>query len=79
MAAETGADDFLIQRQIDEANAAARDTVIVEIAVSRQDYRDVLEAMRFMRQINRSYGALGRRLDKLAQRIRDALDQKGAP
>jgi hypothetical protein len=71
--------DLEVQRAIDAANAASKDTYIVDIAASRQDYRDILEAMRFMRQINPHYGALGRRLDKLAQRLRDGLDRKGAP
>lgn len=68
-----------MQRKIDAAEAAARQTEEVEIRVSRQTYRDLVEAYRFLRQVNPWYKSVGQRLEKLGVAIRDALDKRNAP
>lgn len=65
-----------MQRKIDEAEASARQTEEVIIRVSRQTYHDLVEAYRFLRQINPWYKSIGKRLEKLSLNIRDALDKK---
>ena len=71
--------DREIQQKIEDADYAAKDCHEVTILVSRQEYKDLLEAMRFMRQINKWYASIGKRMERLALRIRDGLDKKGVP
>lgn len=66
-----------MQQKIDEADAAARDAHEVTLRVSRQTYRDLVEAYRFLRQINPLYKSIGQRLEKVALQVRDGLDRKG--
>lgn len=65
-----------MQRKIDAADAAARQTEEIEIRLSRQTYRDLVEAYRFLRQVNPWYKSIGKRLENLSLSIRDALDKK---
>jgi hypothetical protein len=51
----------------------------VELRVSRQDYHDLLLAWRFCRQAGPREKSAALRLEKLAIRIREALDRYGAP
>jgi hypothetical protein len=51
----------------------------IELSVSRQDYHDLLLAWRFCRQAGPREKSAALRLEKLAVRIREALDRKGAP
>lgn len=65
--------------KIEAAEVAAKSAHFVSVAVSRQDYKDLLEAMRFIRQINPWYKTIGQRIERLALRIRESLDHKGVP
>lgn len=68
-----------MQRKIDAAEADARESHEVTLRVSRQTYRDLVEAYRFLRQVNPWYKSVGIRLEKLSLSIRDALDRKIPP
>lgn len=67
-----------MQQLIEQAEIAAEDKHSVELRVSRQEYRDLVDANRFLRQASPVQKSIGKRLDKLALRIREALDQSGA-
>lgn len=64
-----------VQEQIELAEIASKETCAVELRVSRQDYRDLIDANRFLRQINPLQKSIGRRLEKLGIQIREALDR----
>lgn len=68
-----------MQQKIDAAEVAARQVHEVTLSVSRQTYRDLVEAYRFLRQVNPWYKSIGVRLEKLGVNIRDALDKKDVP
>lgn len=68
-----------MQEKIDAAEGAARYTHEVTIRVSRQTYRDLVEAYRFLRQVNPWYKSIGKRLERLGIDIRDKLDRIDAP
>jgi hypothetical protein len=63
--------------QIAQAEVAAQETRTVELRVSRQDYRDLVDAYRFLRQASPLQTSIGVRLEKLGLQIREALDQTG--
>jgi hypothetical protein len=67
-----------VQEQIERAEIAAQDTRVVELRVSRQDYRDLVDANRFLRQINPLQKSIAGRLETLGLQIREALDRAGA-
>lgn len=69
----SGADEM--RQKIDKANAATKDRTVVHLSVSRQDYLDLLEAYRFLRQTSPWLKSVGQRLEKLGIGIRDALDR----
>jgi hypothetical protein len=71
--AEEGAEEQ--RRKIEAAERATRERQQIPLMVSRQDYIDLLEAYRFLRQTSPWLKSVGKRLDKLAVRIRDGLDQ----
>lgn len=63
------------QAKIDAAEIATQDRVIVHLAVSRQDYRDAVEAFHFLRQTSPWMKSVGQRLEKLGLAIREAIDK----
>ncbi|MFN2603992.1 MAG: hypothetical protein ABR582_14720 [Gemmatimonadaceae bacterium] len=74
-------DDYLreVQREIDDANAAAQDTFEVTFRLSRQTYRDLVKAYKFLRSINPLWKSIAQRLERFALDVRDALDRSNAP
>lgn len=62
-----------------EQERKSQERYAVELRVSRQDYHDLLLAWRFCRQAGPREKATALRLEKLAIRIREALDAYGAP
>jgi hypothetical protein len=67
-----------MQAQFMEEARRAEEKFMIEVPVSRQEYFDLLLVWRHCRQItNLKPAAL--RLEKLAVRIREQLDKKGAP
>lgn len=63
-----------MRAKIEAAEAATRDRKAVHLKVSRQDYNDLVEAYRFLRQTSPWMKSVGVRLEKLGLQIRDALD-----
>lgn len=65
-----------MQQKIEAAIESSRETEMVSLLVSRQTYYDLLEAYRFLRQVNPWYKSVGVRLEQLSIQVRDALDKK---
>lgn len=63
-----------MREKIDAAETATKDRKTVHLAVSRQDYNDLVEAYRFLRQTSPWLKSVGQRLEKLALDVREALD-----
>jgi hypothetical protein len=75
------AEDFRekMTQELAEQDRKSLERYQVELMVSRQDYHDLLLAWRFCRQAGPREKSAALRLEKLAVRIREALDRRGAP
>ena len=79
-APNTLAEDYRreMQAKIHAADyACLRGQVVVTLRVSRQEYRDLIEAYKFLRQINPWMKSVGARLEGLGVKVREALDEAG--
>jgi hypothetical protein len=66
-------------QELAEQDRKSMERFSVELMVSRQDYHDLLFAWRFCRQAGPREKSCALRLEKLAVRIREALDKRGIP